>query len=319
MYITAGPVELQSRGMNELLSWLLPLLSSSLSFIFAGLLFYQWHQRRKPYQLVWGVGLVWYGIAAGTEFLGYAFGWSDLLYRAWYQFGAIMVAAYLGAGTVYLLRETRFGYLVALGVLVGALPAIGRGFALVREGDAALAATAFAIGLIGVLAAVLIAMTQQLRPRWVGHVTLAWLVAGSLASLVVVAGARMDTALMFDPATGVIQGRGFPDSVRLLTPLFNIAGGLTLILGAVYSGWQFWRKGTAGHRVVSNALIALGGFIPSLTSSLNRFGFTSAFFLGELLGVLSIFLGFLVSTEVFAHRERGADVAAVSETRRATV
>ncbi len=307
--------------MNELLHWLLPLCSSMLSFVFAALLLRQWIQRRRPHQVVWGFGLVWYGIAAGTEVLGYGFGWTDALFRGWYLFGAIMVAAYLGAGTVYLLRGTHFGYLVALGVLVGAVPAIARGFSLARDAQTSLAATALAIGVLGALAAIGIALTQQFRPRWVPHVTLGFLIAGTLASASAVLAAPIDAAQMFDPATNVIQGRGFPESVRLLTPLFNIAGGLTLVFGAAFSGWQFWRTGTAGHRVASNALIALGGFIPSLTSSLNRFGFTGAFFLGELLGVLSIFLGFLVSTEVFAHRgapSRAAGVPASTEPRAAS-
>jgi hypothetical protein len=51
--------------------------------------------------------------------------------------------------------------------------------------------------------------------------------------------------------------------------------------------------------VPATLLIALGGFIPGVTSGLNRFGFTWSFFLGELLGVVLIFAGFLVSTEVF--------------------
>jgi len=56
--------------------------------------------------------------------------------------------------------------------------------------------------------------------------------------------------------------------------------------------------------VPATLLIALGGFIPGVTSGLNRFGFTWAFFLGELLGVLLIFAGFVVSTEVFGERVR---------------
>ena len=50
-------------------------------------------RRRQPYQLVWTIGLLWYGISAGTEFLGGAFGWSEPLYRAWYLIGAFGVAA----------------------------------------------------------------------------------------------------------------------------------------------------------------------------------------------------------------------------------
>ena len=61
-----------------------------------------------------------------------------------------------------------------------------------------------------------------------------------------------------------------------------------------------FRAGTLNSRVPATLLIALGGFIPGLTSGLNRFGITWSFYLGELLGVLLIFLGFLVSIEVFS-------------------
>ena len=59
-------------------------------------------------------------------------------------------------------------------------------------------------------------------------------------------------------------------------------------------------RGELNSRVPATLLIALGGFIPGVTSGLNRFGFTWSFFLGELIGVVLIFSGFLVSTEVFS-------------------
>lgn len=40
---------------------LLPLASSFVSFAFAALVFGQWLQRRRSFQLVWAVGLLWYG------------------------------------------------------------------------------------------------------------------------------------------------------------------------------------------------------------------------------------------------------------------
>jgi hypothetical protein len=61
-----------------------------------------------------------------------------------------------------------------------------------------------------------------------------------------------------------------------------------------------FRAGELNSRVPATLLIALGGFIPGWTSGLNRFGVTWSFFLGELLGVVFIFLGFLVSIEVFS-------------------
>src|SRR2546428_9136463 len=67
------------------------------------------------------------------------------------------------------------------------------------------------------------------------------------------------------------------------------------IPGAIRS----FRAGTLNSRVPATLLIALGGFVPGLTSGLNRFGVTWSFFLGELLGILFIFAGFMVSEEVF--------------------
>ncbi len=57
--------------------------------------------------------------------------------------------------------------------------------------------------------------------------------------------------------------------------------------------------GTTNTRVPATILIAIGAIIPAITSGLNRFGDTSGFFVGEFLGVVFLFLGFLVSIEVF--------------------
>ncbi len=110
--------------MNAL-NVVLPLASSVLSLIFAALVFEQWLQKRHSFQLVWSIGLLWYGISTGAEFLGSAFGWNSALYRVWYLIGAFYVPAYLGAGTVYLLSKTRFGYFAATSVALGGLFSLG--------------------------------------------------------------------------------------------------------------------------------------------------------------------------------------------------
>src|SRR6202162_827792 len=106
--------------MNTL-NVVLPLGSSVLSFAFAALVLDQWWQRRKAFQLVWAIGLLWYSISAGGEFIGGACGWSEPLYRAWYLIGAFFVAAYRGAGTIYLLSKTRFRYFAGVPFLIGGL------------------------------------------------------------------------------------------------------------------------------------------------------------------------------------------------------
>ena len=57
--------------------------------------------------------------------------------------------------------------------------------------------------------------------------------------------------------------------------------------------------GRIHSRVPATILIAIGAFIPTITDSLNRFGSTELFQLGKFLGVVFLFIGFLVSIEVF--------------------
>ena len=194
-----------------------------------------------------------------------------------------------------------------------------------------------------ILAVVVVILTFRERHVW-AHAVAVVLVAGSIAAAVVVLTAPLPAPGYVLNAQGVPIGELFPGSVRVLSPVFNIAGGLTLTFGAVFSAYVFmpkrrminydlereqgwlrvafnvllgvvavpvnflasvpaavraYRSGTLNSRVPATLLLAAGGVIPSITSSLNRFGVTSAFFLGELLGVVFLFLGFLASIEVF--------------------
>ena len=71
------------------------------------------------------------------------------------------------------------------------------------------------------------------------------------------------------------------------------------LIGSIPGAIAALLTGRLNSRVPATLLIAVGALIPSITSGLNRFGDTSAFFLGEFLGVLFIFAGFLVSIDVF--------------------
>ncbi len=95
-----------------------PLVTCIVSFIFAITVLDQYFARRKPYQLLWSVGLFMYCISTFTEFWWNIYGHVDIMYRLWYLIGAILVAAYLGQGTIYLLMRRRNAYItmVALGV-----------------------------------------------------------------------------------------------------------------------------------------------------------------------------------------------------------
>jgi hypothetical protein len=337
--------------MNTL-NVVLPLGSSVLSLAFAAMVFDQWWQRRQAFQLVWAIGLLWYGISAGCEFVGGAFGWSEPLYRAWYLIGAFFVAAYLGAGTIYLLSKTRFGYFAGATVLIGGLLSLlfshanAKGTAVPLYLGSAMAGTvAFGIALVGGVA---IITATAVRPRIAAHIAMGVLVVGSVAVAYMTLTAGLAApGWAVDPSTHVPVGTAFPGYLRVLSPPFNIAGALCLVFGAIYSAYIYMPKrkvlrakvrtpvvaqlyggaavsvnlvaslpaatgallsGKLNSRVPATILIAAGAFIPGVTSGLNRFGVTWSFFLGELLGVLLIFSGFLVSEEVFRNIRIGSKI-----------
>lgn len=328
----------------------LPLGSSVLSFAFAAMVFDQWWQRRKAFQLVWGIGLLWYGISTGCEFIGGAFGWSEPIYRAWYLIGALLVAAYLGTGTIYLLSKTHFGYFAGATVLIGGLLSMvfshlnaQGGQVPLYPGSATAGTVAFVIATIGGIA--IIAATAA-RRRIAAHVAMSVLVVGTIAVAYMTLTASLAApGWAVDATTHVPVGTAFPGYVRVLTGPFNIAGTLCLVFGAIYSAYVYMPKrkvlrakvktpviaqlyggaavavnlvtstptaasalvkGKLNSRVPATILIALGAFIPGLTSGLDRFGVTWSFFLGQFLGVLLIFAGFLVSEEVFRNIRVGA-------------
>src|SRR4029078_2707730 len=89
---------------------ILPALPAILALVMAIALLDQWRERRQPFQLVWAIGMAFYGIAAGCEAIAAAAGWNELLYRTWYLTGAVLTAGWLGLGTALLLAKTRFCY-----------------------------------------------------------------------------------------------------------------------------------------------------------------------------------------------------------------
>ena len=104
----------------------LPLVSSIISLIFALSLLDQFFARRKPYQLIWTVGLLMYFISTGTEFWIEAWGLNEVAYRLWYLVGAMFVAAYLGMGTLYLLTPRRVAHIILVVLLLSSLYAVFR-------------------------------------------------------------------------------------------------------------------------------------------------------------------------------------------------
>ena len=81
---------------------LLPFTSTLVTAAFAVAVFSRYFRRGDAHLLFWGIGLVLYGLGTFSEaFLGLA--WSPFMLRVWYICGAMLTAAWLGQGTLYLL------------------------------------------------------------------------------------------------------------------------------------------------------------------------------------------------------------------------
>jgi hypothetical protein len=217
--------------MSAMNTWL-PFTSCIISFIFAFFVFKRYLARKGPHLLLWGIGLVFYGIGGFCEAYYGAFGWNPLVFRLWYLCGAILVAAWLGQGTVYLLANRKW-----------------------------------ANGLMVLLA------------------------LGSVYGLIRVFGAQVDPSLM---TTSVHTGSELSGHA-IVTPGVRY-GTVTLVGGAAWSAWIFWRKRILLHRTIGNILIAVGAIAPAFGGTFSRFGLPGALYLGELLGAVLMFIGFIRAT-----------------------
>jgi len=315
---------------------LLPALTSLLAFVFALALLDQWIDRRRGFQAIWALGMLFFSVASAAEAIGAAGGWSEFLYRTWYLTGAVFTAAWLGLGTAYLLGKTRFGYAYAFLVFFG-------GFLAFVTRNTYNAGT---VGVLVLIAALIIAIaiaveTYFQNERW-----------PQIAALTVVVASILGAYFAFtDPLTAALPtqdvvptGTALTGPVRSVSLFMNVPGGIALILGALFSAYIFMPKkrvldysldagqsgdqflfniflaivavpvnfvaslpgaivalftGRIHSRVPATLLIGIGGIVVSSADALSRLGSTSFYSGAKLVALVLIFGGFLISTEVF--------------------
>ena len=226
---------------------IIPFISSIVSFVFAVIIFKRYADRRGTHLLIWGIGMVFYGIGGFCEAYFGAFGWNPLIFRMWYLFGAILVAAWLGQGTVYLLGKRKWANALAALLILGSVYAAFRVF------------------------------TAELDP----------------------------TLMTSSVHTGSeLSGHAIVTSgIRTLTPIFNLYGTVTLVGGAVYSAYIFWRKRILLNRTLGNLLIAVGALAPAFGGAFSRFGIPGALYYGEFFGAILLFAGFIRATTPMKNTE----------------
>lgn len=210
----------------------IPVITTSLSFVFLVVLLRRYVQRGFGTHLLWwAFGVFCYGAGTALESSITLFGNSIALTKTWYIAGAVFGGYPLAQGTVYLLLKRRTAHIL----------------------------TAATIPLI---------------------------VAASV--LVVLSPVNVDALEPHRPS-GAMLGWQW---VRAFTPIINGYAALFLIGGAILSAVRYARHVGTSNRAVGNTLIAVGALLPAVGGGLAKAGLVEALYVGELLGIILIWLGY---------------------------
>ncbi len=210
-----------------------------LSFVFTVLVVRQYLARKKMHQLMWGIAIALWTIGVAAELVVAAEnGWSELTYRTYYATGALLIPAWLGMGTLYLVLPHKWSDRILAGLVV--------------------------LSVIGVL--------------------------------LIVFGPINPAPLQGAPAS-IVPLKVYPFfPVQLLLIILNTLGALAFIGGALWSAYHFMRMRAMGERALATALIAVGGLIAAGAHSLGVLEGVELFRISELLALLFIFVGFILSS-----------------------
>lgn len=207
---------------------------------------YQYHKGAHKHLLFWGVGLGMFGIASLSDGI-LRLTWSELAFIGWYLFGAVLNAAWIGEGTLFLLVRKRW-----------------------------VTVTAVILAVTSILTFVILLSTP--------------LNAGAYRPGVAISD-QYQQILPLDAA------------VRRATPFFNIYGTLTLVGGALYSGYLFYRKRILPNRVLGNILIAAGALAIAVAGVLNRYGLGQFQSFSQLVFAALMYAGFVLASKPAAVQE----------------
>jgi hypothetical protein len=233
----------------------LPYLTSTTALVLSIVVFLRYRRKGGMHLLVWTFGMFLYFLSTFCEIiLSYQF--SEMAIKVWYIAGAMLVAAWLGQGTVHL---------------------------LVRKGKVAMTLT-YILTAVSLLAVVLV----MLAP-----------LTGAQAGYDV-------THPASEQYKAIMTRNGF---IITLTILLNIYGTVTLVGGALFSAYLFWRKEILPNRMFGSILIAVGGLSPAMGGSFLKAGFFDFLYISELVGIIIMFVGFILATSGKDKKEEAPSAA----------
>ncbi|WP_372371390.1 hypothetical protein [Candidatus Uabimicrobium sp. HlEnr_7] len=100
------------------LIYYLPIITTIVAICFSWEVANRYRQRQGLHLLWWCIGIVCFGLGTLVESCVTLFGWHPLLFRFWYIAGALLGAAPLAQGTVYLLINKKLAHILAVFLLL---------------------------------------------------------------------------------------------------------------------------------------------------------------------------------------------------------
>lgn len=267
-----------------------PLVATVISLIFGLLVFRQYLERRKPYQLAWSIALFMFGIASLAETLATSGGWNEMLVRVWYLFGATLVVGYLALGSLYVSDPKVASRILIIGVVVTflgpVLPMVA--FSKTSAGPEKIQAA----GVLGVvsLALIVLAIVASSRTATVWLWTMLLATAGGL---------WLTFSAPIDAATVAEQGWQAMQRTLLLKSTvvsINTLGTVVLAGSALYSAWALMRKNIMRERAIGSLLIGLGALVNAgggFISGYFSIGGPAVLSISVAVGITIMFVGFL--------------------------
>ncbi|NQW03778.1 MAG: hypothetical protein HQ485_07090 [Acidobacteria bacterium] len=83
--------------------------------------------------------------------------------------------------------------------------------------------------------------------------------------------------------------------VRRFSPFINLYAVIFLVGGAILSAMRYSKHPDTRHRMWGNVWIAAGAILPGIGGAATRFGYTEVLYVMELLGLLMMWRGYVIS------------------------
>jgi hypothetical protein len=250
----------------------LPFISTLIMGIFSFSVLSRYVKTKKLQNLFWGIGLFMFGVGSFAEAY-LAIAWNRWVFFAWYLCGAILTAAWIGQGSLYLLVRKKWPHYASVILIIGSLFATS----LLLKAMPTLREDIYDTS---------IPVSEQYGTKIIDEDTL--IPEHAVVQSIEYKGETVDAIIGLLP-------KGTP--VRLSTPLFNIYGLITLVGGAIWSAYLFTKKQVLQDRVISNVLIAAGALLIASASTLTRLGYGQFLYIGELVSAILMFWGFRIAAK----------------------